>query len=67
MVGTGDLAPVMPGMGPTMREFKKGTLHSGSKKGPRVKSRKQAIAIGLNSERKMGGQMARHREIMKRV
>ena len=31
-----------------MREFKKGKLHSGSKKGPKVKSRKQAIAIALS-------------------
>ena len=31
----------------TMGEFKRGTLHSGSKKGPKVKSRAQAIAIGL--------------------
>jgi len=31
-----------------MHEFKKGTLHSGSKKGPKVKSRKQAVAIALN-------------------
>lgn len=31
-----------------MREFKAGTLHSGSKKGPKVKSRKQAIAIALS-------------------
>lgn len=31
-----------------MREFKKGKLHSGSKKGPIVKDRKQAIAIALN-------------------
>jgi hypothetical protein len=31
----------------TMREYKQGKLHSGSKKGPRVKSRKQAIAIAL--------------------
>ncbi len=34
-----------------MKEFKSGTLHSG-KKGPVVKSRKQAIAIAL-SEAKM--------------
>ena len=34
-----------------MREFKSGTLHSG-KKGPVVKSKKQAIAIAL-SEAKM--------------
>jgi hypothetical protein len=31
-----------------MGKFKKGKLHSGSKKGPVVKSRKQAIAIALS-------------------
>jgi len=31
-----------------MREYGKGELHSGSKKGPMVKSRKQAIAIALS-------------------
>ena len=31
-----------------MREYGKGKLHSGSKKGPKVKSRKQAIAIALS-------------------
>ena len=31
-----------------MHEFKAGALHSGSKKGPTVKSRKQAIAIALS-------------------
>ena len=31
-----------------MGEYKKGTLHSGSKKGPVVKSKKQAIAIALS-------------------
>ena len=36
----------------TMREFKQGGLHSGSKKGPKVKSRKQAIAIALSQARK---------------
>ncbi len=35
-----------------MHEFKTGTLHSGSKKGPEVKSRKQAIAIALSEARK---------------
>ena len=43
----------MPGKGAkkvarVMREYKKGTLHSGSKKGPKVKSRKQAVAIALS-------------------
>ena len=31
-----------------MREFKGGKLHSGSKTGPKVKDRKQAIAIALH-------------------
>lgn len=35
-----------------MREYKGGKLHSGSKKGPKVKSRKQAIAIALSEARK---------------
>lgn len=42
----------MPGIKGTMEEFKAGTLHSGSKKGPKVTNRKQAIAIGLSEERK---------------
>lgn len=35
-----------------MREFKERELHSGSKKGPVVKNRKQAIAISLSEARK---------------
>ena len=31
-----------------MREYGKGELHSGSKEGPTVKSRKQAIAIAMS-------------------
>lgn len=31
-----------------MHEYKEGTLHSGSKKGPKVRSRKQAIAIAMS-------------------
>lgn len=34
-------------VGKVMREYKAGTLHSG-KKGPVVKSRKQAVAIALS-------------------
>lgn len=37
-----------------MKEYKHGELHSGSKKGPKVKSRKQAIAIALSESRRMG-------------
>jgi len=35
-------------VGKVMHEFKTGTLHSGSKKGPEVTSRKQAIAIAMS-------------------
>lgn len=35
-----------------MKEFKQGKLHTGSKKGPLVKSKKQAIAIALSEARK---------------
>ena len=34
-----------------MHKFKHGTLHSGSKKGPIVNNRAQAIAIGLSESR----------------
>ena len=44
----------MPGMRGTMHEYSKGELHSGSKTGKKVRSRKQAVAIGLSQERKMG-------------
>lgn len=39
----------------TMGEFKTGDLHSGSKKGPLVKSRSQAIAIALSQARRKAG------------
>lgn len=44
----------MPGVKATMHEFKAGRLHSGSKAGPKVTSRAQAIAIGLSEARKAG-------------
>lgn len=47
----------MPGMDKTMHEFKEGKLHSGSKSGPKVKSRAQAIAIGLSEERAAGAKI----------
>lgn len=56
----------MPGMEKTMHEFKAGTLHSGSKKGPKVTSRKQAIAIGLNQDRKAGKKVAPMQRAMMR-
>lgn len=35
-----------------MHKYKKGKLRSGSKTGPKVKSRAQAIAIKMSEERK---------------
>ena len=40
--------PKMAKVGKVMKEYKAGKLHSGSKKGPTVTSRKQAIAIALS-------------------
>ena len=37
-----------------MHEFKAGTLHSGSATGPRVTSRRQAVAIALSEGRAAG-------------
>ena len=47
-----------------MRRRKKGTLKSGS--GQKVKSRKQAIAIGLSEARKKGAKVPRRRTSRKK-
>ncbi len=49
-----DQEPVGPGFAKTMHEFKHHTLHSGSKTGPVVTNRKQAIAIAYSEMRKAG-------------
>ena len=38
-----------------MPKFKRGTLHSGSKNGPVVRSRDQAIAIEISEKKKAQG------------
>lgn len=40
----------LPGV---MKEWKAGSLHSGSKTGPKVTSQKQAVAIGLSEQKKL--------------
>ena len=40
-----------------MKEFKEGELHSGSKKGPVVKKKAQAVAIALSEARKAGAKI----------
>jgi len=47
-----------------MHERKKGTLKSGS--GKKVKSRKQAIAIGLSQARRAGGKVPRKKASSKK-
>lgn len=49
-----------------MREYKAGTLHSGSASGPKVTSRKQAIAIGLSEARKAGEKVPRRKASKRR-
>jgi len=48
-------------VGVVMSEFKRGALRSGSKKGPKVTSRKQAVAIGISEGRKKYGGQSAHR------
>ena len=44
-------------MGKVMHEFATGKLHSGSKKGPEVTNKKQAVAIAMSEARKAGAKM----------
>jgi hypothetical protein len=48
-----------------MRERKRGTLRSGS--GQKVKSRKQAIAIGLSEARRAGGKVPKKKGAKKKA
>jgi len=50
-----------------MHEFKKGVLHSGSKKGPKVSNKKQAVAIAISEPtsgeaRKAGAKIPKKRK-----
>jgi hypothetical protein len=49
-----DGAPAGGKVEKTMHEFKEGELHSGSKAGPMVTNRKQAVAIALSQARRAG-------------
>lgn len=42
-----------------MHEFKAGDLHSGSRRGPDVASRKQAVAIALSEGRRVSREKRR--------
>ncbi len=45
-----------------MHEFKEGKLHSGSKKGPEVNSKKQAVAIALSEARNAGAKIPKKKK-----
>jgi hypothetical protein len=45
-----------------MGEFKRGQLRSGSKHGPQVKNRKQAIAIAMSESGQSKGKRARKKK-----
>jgi hypothetical protein len=49
-----------------MHKFKHGQLHSGSKSGPPVKNRKQAVAIMLSEKRKAAGGKTEYQSNSKR-
>jgi len=44
-----------------MGKFKRGQLHSGSKSGPKVHNRKQAIAIMMSEKRAAAGGKAEYK------
>lgn len=50
-------------VGDEMHKFKHGQLHSGSKTGPIVTNRKQAIAISLSEQRKAKGENSQQRAL----
>ncbi len=49
-------------VGKVMEEFKEGKLHSGSKKGPEVKNKKQAVAIALSEAAKVGNKIPKRKD-----
>jgi hypothetical protein len=56
----------MPPFDEVLSKFKHGSLHSGSKHGPKVKNRKQAIAIMLSEKRKAAGGKTEYQSRKKR-
>lgn len=57
MLKKGGQAKGMAKVGKVMGEYKEGALHSGSKTGPKVTNRKQAVAIALSEARNAGAKI----------
>jgi hypothetical protein len=57
MMKKGGHAKGMSKVGKVMTEYDEGKLHSGSKTGPKVTNRKQAVAIALNEARSAGAKI----------
>jgi hypothetical protein len=51
-IKTHEIKPAKSKIETVLHEFKEGDLHSGSKKGPIVKNRKQAVAIAISESKK---------------
>jgi hypothetical protein len=45
-----------------MHEYKEGELHTGSKSGPKVTNKRQAIAIALSEARKAGAKIPKKKQ-----
>jgi hypothetical protein len=54
-------------IGKVINEYKSGKLHSGSKKGPVVKSEPQAMAIALSEARKRGAKIPKQKKASERA
>jgi uncharacterized membrane protein YvbJ len=57
MMKKGGQTKGMSKVGKVMTEYDEGKLHSGSKTGPKVTNRKQAVAIALNEARSAGAKI----------
>ena len=63
MLKKGGQAKGMAKVGKVMGEYKEGKLHSGSKTGPKVTNRKQAVAIALSEARNAGAKIPMKKQL----
>ena len=63
MLKKGGAARAEAKVGKVMGEYKEGKLHSGSKTGPKVTNRKQAVAIALSEARNAGAKIPMKKQL----